>query len=80
MFVNTFAMANATMTLQVNMCKDCPSGAKSCYADTLVLEQGYWRIASSAVDALLCPIENGCVGGWRTGQELCAAGYEVSGG
>jgi hypothetical protein len=63
---------------EVNVCKDCPSGVKSCFADSLVLEKGYWRIGPEAVDVLQCPMnENSCAGGSATGDELCAAGYEV---
>lgn len=66
---------------EVNVCKDCPSGVKSCYADTLVLQKGYWRVGAEAVDVLSCPMdERSCVGGAGTGEELCAQGYEVSGG
>ena len=65
---------------EVSVCKACPSGVASCFADTLVLKEGYWRIGTQAVDVLTCPMaEESCVGGGGTGHELCAEGYEVSG-
>ena len=63
---------------EVNVCRDCPSGVSSCFADTLVLDKGYWRVGTEAVDVLSCPMEgNSCVGGAGTGEDLCAQGYEV---
>ena len=64
---------------EVNVCHDCPSGVKSCFANTLKLKKGYWRIGAEAVTTLKCPMDdNSCIGGSDIGDGLCATGYEVS--
>jgi hypothetical protein len=37
---------------KTDVCRPCPSGAKTCFADQIVLDQGYWRIAEDSIMSL----------------------------
>jgi hypothetical protein len=62
---------------QIDVCKECPSGARRCHGDELVLRSGQWRISDSAETILRCPLgDSSCHGGAAAGEGLCSAGYE----
>ena len=61
---------------QQQVCQACPDGASTCYGDTVVLEEGYWRISQQATSTMSCPYEGSCGGGEGTGDALCSDGYE----
>jgi hypothetical protein len=59
-----------------DVCKPCPSGAKDCNGDTIVLKKGNWRISDNSSTLLACPYgENACRGGTGSGDSLCRKGY-----
>ena len=63
---------------EVNVCHNCPSGVTSCYASTLNLDKGHWRISTNAESILSCPMDvESCVGGTEAGNALCSNGHEV---
>ena len=52
------------LDLSVTECKRCPGDATECFADTIVLDKGYWALTSNSEDMTECPMgENACVGG-----------------
>lgn len=64
--------------LSVTTCEKCPDEAESCFADQLVLKEGYWRISADASSAIPCPLgSRSCIGGNKTGSASCVEGYEV---
>lgn len=58
------------------VCQPCPDGSASCFGNTIVLEEGYWRISDMATSTLRCPHRDSCRGGAGTGDALCRDGYE----
>ena len=76
----TYSLTDPATTSLDNLgqqvCQPCPDGAVSCVGDTIVLEEGYWRISERATTTLRCPHRDSCGGGAGTGDELCRAGYE----
>lgn len=68
-----------SLELGVTTCKSCVgmTGVSACYADQIVLDDGYWRRYSTNEAILTCPrISTSCVGGAVTGSDTCYAGYE----
>jgi hypothetical protein len=59
-----------------DVCKPCPSGARDCYGDTIVLKEGNWRISDYSTALLACPYgDHACRGGTGSGDSLCGKGY-----
>lgn len=61
---------------QTSVCQRCPDEASLCYADVIVLEQGYWRSHDTNDYILECPLfDSACMGGNTTSDSSCHAGY-----
>jgi predicted outer membrane repeat protein len=59
-------------------CIKCNSilGVSECHANAITLATGYWRRLPTNAAVLLCPLGDvACVGGYGTGDQLCADGY-----
>ena len=51
-------------------------GVSECHTNAITLATGYWRRLPTNAAVLLCPLGDvGCVGGYGTGDQLCADGY-----
>lgn len=61
---------------QTEVCLECVDGASTCYGDTVVLKDGFWRVSEYSTIAVRCPYDGSCAGGGGTGNELCADGYK----
>lgn len=58
-------------------CKTCPEYSQTCRGDEIKVKRGFWRISENSSAILQCLlIEKGCLGGWETGDESCAEGFE----
>jgi predicted outer membrane repeat protein len=59
------------------VCKKCPDGVDTCYNDTMVVKEGYWRLSDEASTVLWCPLgRRSCQGGTETGDASCKYGYQ----
>jgi hypothetical protein len=59
-------------------CDDCTSksGVTTCYADVLVIQEGYWRRHNTSIAVLDCLESSSCIGGAYVANDLCETGYE----
>ena len=58
-------------------CRSCPAEATRCERNTLVMKPGVWRRLPHSEEIFKCPMgSKSCAGGEKTGDALCARGYE----
>ena len=58
------------------VCLPCPSEAFSCFKDSMLLKQGYWRSDDDSTNIIECPWDSeGCQGGHNSGSASCGGGY-----
>jgi len=72
--INSFSFSD-NYDNSVTNCMPCPTLAKSCYGDQIILYTGYWRRSSTSTNIVQCPLDKGCLGGILTGNNSCAVGY-----
>jgi predicted outer membrane repeat protein len=74
----TYSLTHDTANLdQDSVCHPCPPHTTSCFASSLVLPAGFWRISPQSDDIFPCPYGKfACRGGELTGDESCLEGYE----
>eukprot|EP01033_Poteriospumella_lacustris_P006925 gene6925-4991_t len=67
-----------TFQAGTEQCTSCiaTSGLDNCFADDVYVSPGFWRRTNYTETVLECPLgEQSCVGGWKTGDAMCGAGY-----
>jgi hypothetical protein len=57
-------------------CNKCPTLARECFSNQILLFEGTWRWQPQAITILPCPYgESACKGGNSTGEMSCNVGY-----
>jgi hypothetical protein len=67
-----FYSKEENLDLSITECKRCPPDASECFADTIVLDKGYWALTVDSEGMSQCPMgEKACIGGVQsaTGEE-----------